>query len=69
MLLQSHFVIATLAALGASPDRALTELKGAANIQPAVGKCGMAREEQCNYFTEDTKSLGRRLGLCLFKDY
>ena len=61
MLLQSHFVIATLAALGASPDRALAELREAAIIQPAVGKSGKARKEQCSYFTEDTKSLGRGL--------
>lgn len=61
MLLQSHFVIATLAALGASPDRAPAELRGAAIFQAAAGKSGKARKEQCNYFMKYTKSLGRGL--------
>lgn len=50
-----------LAALGASPDRALAELRGTAIIQPAAGKSGKARKKQCNYFKKDTKSLGKGL--------
>lgn len=38
MLLQSHFVMATLAALGAPPDRAPAGLRGAAFFQPGEGK-------------------------------
>lgn len=47
----------------------LAELRKAAIIYPAVGKCGKARKEQGNYFIVvkqgnyfiDTKSLGREL--------
>lgn len=40
MQLDSYLVTTTLPALGASPERALSELREAAVTQPAVGKLG-----------------------------